>query len=231
MREINAGLAARQAELSKKRDSILTEEQRTAHADTMKKLREGNFSRQEATDQLAAALKLTPDQKAQIEATDSEARQLQQEGTAQKTAVLTEEQRSILRKQTIAGNVARSFTIPGGIAITDEQKTSLLALNGELGGKLAELMEKQALILTDERRAAREAAYKEARESGKDRQATVDAVEAALKMSDAEKAQLTEVEQSLRELNQQIRERMTALLTAEQKAELEKRFGDGRARN
>ncbi len=70
----------------------------------------------------------------------------------------------------------------------------------------------------------------DARESGKDRQATADAVDAALGLTAAEKAQLTEVEQSLRELQQQIRERMIALLTPEQKAELEKRFGDGRRR-
>jgi Spy/CpxP family protein refolding chaperone len=70
----------------------------------------------------------------------------------------------------------------------------------------------------------------DARESGKDRQATADAVDAALGLTAAEKAQLAEVEQGLRELNQQIRERMIALLTPEQKAELEKRFGDGRRR-
>lgn len=230
LKEINTTFGARQAELSKKRESILTEEQRTAHAEASKKLREGNLSRQEASDLIAAAVKLTPEQKSQIEAVELEARQLNQESTAQKMAVLTDEQRGILRKQTIAASVARSFTIPGGIALSEEQKTSLLALNGELGGKLADLTEKQALILTDERRAAREAAYKEARESGKDRQATADAVEAALKMSDAEKAQLAEVEQSLRELNQQIRDRMAALLTAEQRAELEQKFGVGRAR-
>ena len=67
------------------------------------------------------------------------------------------------------------------------------------------------------------------RESGKDRQATADAVDAALGLTAAEKAQLVEVEQSLRELNQQIRERITSLLTDSQRAELEKRFG-GRGR-
>jgi Spy/CpxP family protein refolding chaperone len=230
LKEINATLATRQADLSKKRDGILTAEQRTAQAEAMQKLREGNLSRQEAADLLAAAVKLTPEQRTQTEAVDLEARQLHQEGTAQKMAVLTDEQRGILRKQTIAANVARTFSIPGGLAISEDQKTSLNALNGELGTKLADLTEKQALLLTDERRAAREAAYKEARESGKDRQATADAVESALNMTAAEKAQLAEVEQSLRELNQQIRERMMALLTPEQKTELEKRFGDGRRR-
>jgi len=70
----------------------------------------------------------------------------------------------------------------------------------------------------------------DARESGKDRQATADAGDVALGLTATEEAQLAEVEQGLRELNQQIRERMIALLTPEQKAELEKRFGDGRRR-
>ena len=228
LKEINVSLGAKQAELTTKRDSVLTEEQRTAQAEAMKKLRDGNLSRQEAADLIAAALKLTPEQKAQVEATDAEVRQLHQEATAQKLAVLTDEQRGILRKQTIAANVTRTFTVPGGIALTEDQKTSLQALNGELGTKLADLTEKHSLLLTDERRAAREAAYKSARESGKDRQETADAVDAALNMTAAEKAQLAETELALRELNQQIRERITALLTAEQRAELEKKFGAGR---
>jgi Spy/CpxP family protein refolding chaperone len=79
--------------------------------------------------------------------------------------------------------------------------------------------------LTDERRLARDAAYKEARESGKDREATMQAVDAALKMTEAEKAQLAETEQGLRALHEQIREKVMALLTPEQKAEFEKRAG------
>ena len=230
LQEINTTIATRQADLSKKRDGVLTDEQRTAQAAAMNQLREGNLSRQEAADLLAAAVKLTPAQKTLIEATEAEARQLREESTTQKMAVLTDEQRGILRKLTIAGNVARTFSLPGNLTLTEEQKTGLKALSGELGTKLADLNEQHALLLTDARRLARESAYKDARESGKDRQATAVAVDAALGLTAAEKAQLTEVEQSLRELQQQIRERMIALLTPEQKAELEKRFGDGRRR-
>ena len=232
LKEINLSLGTKQAELAKRRDGILTEEQKAAQAEAMKKIREAtNLSRQEMADLVAAALKLTPQQQTQLEAVDLESQKLYREGSAQKAAVLTDEQRTTLRKLTIANGVARTCTIPGGITISDAQKTSLKALHEELGAKLADLTEKHSLILTDDRRAAREAAYKEARESGKDRQATADAIDAALKMSDAEKAQLAEIEQNLRELNQQIRDRMAALLTAEQKAELEKRFGVGRPRN
>jgi Spy/CpxP family protein refolding chaperone len=44
-------------------------------------------------------------------------------------------------------------------------------------------------------------------------------------MTEAEKAQLAETEQGLRALHEQIREKVMALLTPEQKAEFEKRAG------
>jgi Spy/CpxP family protein refolding chaperone len=231
LKEVNDALAVKVEDLAKRRNGILTPEQAAAQAAAMQKAREGNLSRQEAGEAIAAALKLTPEQKAQIEAVDQEARQNFQNGLALKAAILTNEQRAILRKLTIATGVARAFTLPEGIPTSEEQKASLKALHGEFGGRLAELNERMALLLTDERRAAREAAFREARESGKDREATTAAVEAALKMTPAEKAQLSEIEQNLRDLNQQIRERMVTILTPEQKAELEKRAGAARSRN
>jgi Spy/CpxP family protein refolding chaperone len=231
LKAINDSLATKQADLSKKRDAILTAEQKTAQAEAMQKVREGNLSRQEIGDLLAAALKLTPEQKTQIEAVDGETRQLFQESSAQKLALLTDEQRTALRKISIASGVARTFSIPGGITISDEQKAGLKTVQDELGAKLTDLTEKHAALLTDERRTAREAAYKEARESGKDREATSAAINAALNMTDAEKTQLAELETSLRELHQQIRERVMALLTPEQRTELEKKIGTGRGRN
>ena len=231
LKEINATFSTKQAELAKKRDGILTAEQTAAQTDVMKKVRDGSVSRQEAADLIAAAVKLTPEQKTQLDALQQEARQLGQESAAQKTAALTDEQRGTLRKLTAARGLSRIFSLPGSITVSDDQKAGVKALQEELGAKLAELTEKQALILTDERRTARENAFKEARASGKDRQAFAEAVAAAMKMSDAEKTQLAEVETSLAELHQTIRERLTALLTAEQKAELEKQGGARRSRN
>ena len=229
LKEINADLAARQAELTKQRESLFTEDQRTAQSEVMKKLREGSYSRQEAGDLVAAALKLTLAQKTQIEATEQEARQIHQSAAKEKAALLTEEQRGILRQLAVASNVARTFSLPAELGLNDKQKADLKTLQEELGPKLTDLTGKHSTLLTEERRLARESAYKDARESGKDRQATADAVDAALGLTAAEKAQLVEVEQSLRELNQQIRERITSLLTDSQRAELEKRFG-GRGR-
>ncbi|HEV7401294.1 MAG TPA: hypothetical protein VGO11_00125 [Chthoniobacteraceae bacterium] len=223
IREISTEIGASDAEMAKKREALLTDEQRTAQADVVQKIREGGLSRQEAGEQLAAALKLTPDQQKQMDELDAARRALGQEANTRKAAVLTDEQRGTMRKLTIAAGVTRMFSIPGPIEASDAQKTSLKALQDELGPKLIELTEKQASILTDERRAAREAAFKEARESGKDREAMAQAVEAALHLTDAEKTQLAETEQSLRELNEQIRDKIVGLLTPEQKAEFEKR--------
>ncbi len=119
-----------------------------------------------------------------------------------------------------AGASGARTEFPAGLKLTDE-----------LGPKLANLTEQHSRTLTAERRAARDAAIKEARESGKDRQAASDAIAAALKMTDAEKAQLAELDESLRDLRRQIRDRIVALLTAEQQTGLEKRFGAGRPRN
>lgn len=226
IREITAEIGASDADMAKKRDAILTPEQRNAQNEVMQKIRDGGLSRQEAGELLASAVKFSPEQQKQIDELDGARRSLGQEANTRKMAVLTDEQRTTLRKLTTAAGIARIFSIP--FEASDAQKASLKALQEELGPKLTELTEKQATLLTDERRAAREAAYKEARDAGKDRQETADAVNAALKMTDAEKAQLTETEQSLRELQGQIREKMMALLTPEQKAEFEKRFGTRR---
>jgi len=225
LREISAEIGASDAEMAKKRETILTDEQKTAQSEVIQKIREGGLARQEAADQLTAALKLTPEQKTQLDELDTARRKLSEEANTRKAAVLTDEQRGTLRKLTVAAGISRSFNLPGGIETTDAQKASLKALQEELGPKLAELTEKQASLLTDERRTAREAAFKEARESGKDRQATTEAVEAALHLTAEEKTQLVETEQGLRDVNEQIHSRILALLTPEQKAEVEKRFG------
>ena len=118
----------------------------------------------------------------------------------------------------------RSFGLPGEIALTDEQKAGLKSLHEELGPKLTELSEKRAAIMTSQRQAALEAAQKTAlvNRTPIARQHS-DAIKAALNLTDAERTQLTEIDQSIRELNQQIQDRKLSLLTAEQKEELQKR--------
>lgn len=230
LKEMQAAMAAKIEELNKKRDALLTDEQKKARTEAEQKIRAGGLSRQEVGDLLSSALKLTAEQKTQIDAIEQEGQTIRCEVEQQKAALLTDEQKGILRKLTLARTVERQFSIPGEIAITDEQKSGLKSLLEELGPKLTDLSEKRGAIMTSERQATLEAAQKAARESNLDRQAYADAVNAALNLTDAEKTQLAEVEQSLRDLFQQIQDRKLALLTSEQKEELQKRFGAPRGR-
>ncbi|MCE9603644.1 MAG: hypothetical protein K8U03_01935 [Planctomycetia bacterium] len=225
LEELQTKINTQATELSKKRDAILTDEQRTARDGAYKKMREGNLSRQEAADLIATAVKPTAEQKTKLDAVEEEARKLRGDAETQRLALLTPEQKTTYRKVQATRDLERMFAMPGDFTLTDEQKKGLKTLQDELIGELTAATEKRDVILTDERKAAREAAYKDIRENNKDRQAAAEALDAALKLTDAEKSELSASEQKLNELRQKIQERKLALLTAEQKQEFEKKFG------
>lgn len=214
------------SELSKKRDAILSDEQKTARTETEKKLREGGVSRQEYADAMAAALKLTSEQKTKTEAVEAEASVLRREMETQRMAVLTDAQKGEFRKLIAARELERFFQLPGDFTLTDEQKKGLKALQDEHSAELKTLTEKRDTIMTEERKTALQAVYKDA--AGKDRQALSEAMDAALKLTDAEKTELNETQHKLGELQRSIQDKKLALLTAEQKAEFEKKFGSRR---
>lgn len=211
--------------LSEKRDAVLTEAQKAARAEVEKKLREGGMSRQEYTDAMAAALKLTDEQKPKMEAIEAEANQMRRDAETARMAVLTDEQKSTLRKLMAARELERMFMLPPDFTTTDEQKAVLKKLQDEHAAELKTLTEKRDSIMTPERRTALEAVYKDARENNKDRQALAEAMNAALNLTDAEKSELNETQQKLGELNRKINDAKLAVLTPEQKAEFEKRLG------
>lgn len=214
--------------LQKKRDAILTDEQKTARTEVDKKMREGKMSRQEFTDALTAALKLTPEQKTKVEAVDAEINALGRERETQRLALLTDAQKAELRKIVAEQGIERAFQFPADVNLTDEQKKGLKALQTEYAAELTTLTEKRDAIMTDERKAAVQAVYKEAQESKKDRQALGAALDAALKLTEAEKSELSETQQKLNELQRSINEKKLALLTPEQKQEFEKKYGSRR---
>jgi len=213
------------SELSKQRDAILSAEQLAARKEVEQKARDGSLSRQEYADAIAAALKLTDDQKKKMEAVEVEANKMRQEIDTARMAILTDEQKSTFRKLMAAREIERMFSLPAEFTVTDEQKTGLKALEVAHAAELKSLTEKRDVIMTDERKAALAAVYKDARDNNKDRQAMSEAIDAALKLTDAEKTELNETQQKLGELNRTIHERKLALLTAEQKQEFEKKFG------
>ncbi|MBL8829495.1 MAG: hypothetical protein JNM18_21130 [Planctomycetaceae bacterium] len=228
--ELRATFGAKFAALAKERDAILTDEQLKARGEVEQKIRAGGVSRQEIAELFANAVKLTPDQKTKTEAVEQAANKLRQEAEQAKLALLTSEQQSQLRAWNAERELARFFAVPDDIKLSDEQKTSLKALQDELSGELKTWTEKRNAIMTPERVAARDKVFKEAREGNKDRQAIGEALQAAVNLSDAERSDLTTAEQKLRELYEQIQTRKLGLLTPEQKQEFEKRFGTGRPR-
>ena len=204
------------AELNKKREAILTDEQK-ANAAKAREAGGRGASIQEA-------LKLTDEQKSQMAALEKEAAGLRRGMQAQLMALLTDEQRTTFHKSQIAAGTARMFTVPAEITLSDEQKAKLTALEEELLPKVRDLALKEALIMTDERRAAREAVMQSATEGGKSLRdpAVAESIDAALKMTPEERTQLAEVQKGLGELRQQVQDRKQALLTSEQKEQWQK---------
>lgn len=215
-------------ELSTKRDAVLTDEQKAARTEVEKKARDGSLSRQEYADAVAAALKLTAEQKTKTEAVEAEANTLRRDMETQRMAVLTDAQKAELRKLISAREVERTFQFPGDFTLTDEQKKGLKALQDEHAAELKTLTEKRDAIMTDERRVAQQAVFNDIQAGKLDREGVRSALDAALKLTDAEKTELNETQQKLGELSRKIFDAKLALLTAEQKAEFEKKFGSRR---
>jgi Spy/CpxP family protein refolding chaperone len=229
--ELRTKFSATFGELAQKRDAIYTAEQLKARKEVEEKMRAGNLGRQEYADLVESTVKLTPDQKTKIAEVEQEANKLRAEIEKERNALLTDEQRTTLRKLNTARSMERMFSLPGELKPTEEQIAGLKKLQSELGDELASLTEKRDSIMTPERRMALEEAMKKLRESNNtDRQAFADAMQSALNLSAAEKAELSETEGKLRDVQKKVHEGMLSLLTAEQKAEFEKRLG-GRSRN
>ena len=115
--------------------------------------------------------------------------------------------------------------------LTEEQKEKIAALDKEFGPKLAEIAKKRAGLLTDEQKKAQAEARKAAVEAGKKGKDVMDAAKAAVTLTEEQQQQMKDLDKEARPLQNEVREKVTALLTDEQKAKLPKRpakkAGDG----
>ena len=107
--------------------------------------------------------------------------------------------------------------------LTEEQKEKITALGKEFGPKLAEIAKKRAGILTDEQKHAQAHAMKAAIEAGKKGREMMDAVKAAVQLTDEQKQQMKDLQKEATPLQTEVRKKVIALLTDEQKAKLPKR--------
>lgn len=230
LNELQAIAGAKLTELLTKREAILTDAQKAARREVDQQARAGNFGRAEYAEKMSTALALTPEQQTQVTAVEEEFKQFRQSVEQQKMAILTAEQRETLRKLAVAQNTSRVFAFPSDVLLSEQQTASLKALETELGPKFTDLSQRQGALLTEERRVARDAAAKAASEAGLGRAETAEAIRAALNFTEAEVAQLAEIETSMRELRTQIQDRKLGILTPEQRQQFEARLGSGRGR-
>jgi hypothetical protein len=94
----------------------------------------------------------------------------------------------------------QAFQLPKDITLSEDQQAKLKALKDEYGPKLAALTAKQNEILTPEQRTARAEAAKANREAKKSGKEAQEAVNAALKLTDEQKAKWTATQKEMQEL-------------------------------
>jgi Spy/CpxP family protein refolding chaperone len=106
--------------------------------------------------------------------------------------------------------------------LTADQKAKVAELQKEYGPKLQEGFQKQQDLLTDEQRKAQQDATKAARDAGKSETEARAAGQAAVKLTDDQKAKRAEMQKEMAPLMKEAREKVTALLTPEQQEKLQK---------
>jgi len=115
-----------------------------------------------------------------------------------------------------------------GLNLTDEQKEKVAEVNKEFAPKLAELAKKRMGLLTEEQKKARADAEKAAKEAGKSREEIAKAAREAVTLTPEQKQQMTEIAKEERELFNQRVEKIKAILTDEQKEQLQKRLDEAK---
>jgi len=105
--------------------------------------------------------------------------------------------------------------------LTDAQKASIEEIKKEFGPKLKAAQEKQDSILTEEQKKARAEAFRKARESGEGFQNMRQTIEKALNLTDAQKKDMEAARKASEDLNRELMNKVTSLLTPEQKEKVE----------
>lgn len=114
-----------------------------------------------------------------------------------------------------------------GLTLTDDQKAKLGELKKEFGPKLMEAMKKMD-VLTPDQKKARNEAVKAAAAAGKDKKEAWKAGEAAVTLTDDQKAKLEEGKKVIAPLEKELREKAIAVLTPEQQEQVKKKMHHGK---
>ena len=111
---------------------------------------------------------------------------------------------------------------PEAVPLTDAQKATIEEIKKEFGPKLKAAQEKQDSILTEDQKNARAEVFQKAREPNEGRQSMRETIEKALNLTEAQKKDMEAARKVSEELNKALMDKVTSLLTPEQKEKLEK---------
>jgi Spy/CpxP family protein refolding chaperone len=118
-----------------------------------------------------------------------------------------------------------------GLTLTAEQTAKLDELKKEYGPKLADAIKKSE-VMTPEMKKARDEAAKTAKAAGKKGKELNAAIDAAGTLTADQKAQASQAKKQISALEKELREKVVAQLTAEQKEKINKKpepkKGDGK---
>jgi Spy/CpxP family protein refolding chaperone len=126
-------------------------------------------------------------------------------------------EKSMGKKATSCPAAERVDNMVQGLTLTDAQKASLDSVKKDLAPKLAAAA-KNMHVLTPEQKKARAAA----RAAGKTGEEIDQAVDAAVKLSDEQKAKLAAAKKQISALHKELRQKVLAVLTPEQQKQLKK---------
>jgi Spy/CpxP family protein refolding chaperone len=111
-----------------------------------------------------------------------------------------------------------------GLNLTDDQKAKLAELKKEYGPKIKEGWEKADGVLTADQKTARREAMKVARAAGKPRSEAWKEARTAMKLTDDQKAKMEQAQKDAQALHKEVHEKVMALLTPDQKEQLQKEY-------
>ena len=112
-----------------------------------------------------------------------------------------------------------------GLTLTDDQKTKLDGIKKEIGPKLAEAMKAQDTLTSEQKKAGQEAA-KAAKAAGKKGKEMKQAVEEATKVTAEQKTKMADAQKQVKTLQKDLREKILAVLTPDQKEQLKPKKKD-----
>ncbi len=130
------------------------------------------------------------------------------------------------RRQAGDRSVIEWVTNNKDLNLTADQKTKLAELQKQYSPKLKELAETRGKVITAEQRKASREAAQAARAAGKHGAEVRDAAQAAMKLTDAQKAKLADAQKASRTLNKEIMGKVNQILTPDQQATLKKARGN-----